>query len=310
MPVALADICLLAGAVVLAALGGETFLRAIVGASGAFRVPKAVVATTLAACATSSPELTVSTVAALSGSPQIGLGDALGSNVANIALIFGLALLFAPVRADAGALGADYKLALFAPLLTFLFLMDGVLSRAEALLLLAVFAGWLMWTLRAVRASRADARDTGAPHLPAGRIALLGVAGLACLVLAGRLFVLGASGVAASFGVGGYVVGVLLVAFGTSLPELVTVLLSRLRGHDDIGVGTLIGSNLFNGLAIVGVAGLIHPIAVPRAEVALTLACGITALLLLRPNAEGLIGRGRGVLLLSLYAGFVWGTLQ
>ncbi len=310
MVVSLADIGLLAGAVVLAAVGGETFLRAIVGAAGAFRVPKAVVATTLAACATSSPEMVVSTVAALSGSPQIGLGDALGSNVANIALIFGLALLFAPVRADASGLGTDYKLALFAPLLTFLFLMDGVITRAEALLLLAVLAGWLVWTVRTARALRPGARETSAPTLPAGRIVLFGLFGLACLMLAGRLFVLGASGVAASFGLDIYVVGVVVVAFGTSLPELVTVLLSRLRGHDDIGVGTLIGSNLFNGLAIVGVAGLIHPIAVPRAEVALTLACGVVALLLLRPNAEGLIGRGRGVLLLSLYAGFVWGTLQ
>ena len=101
----------------------------------------------------------------------------------------------------------------------------------------------------------------------------------------------------------------MLVAIGTSLPELVTVLLSRLRGHDDVGVGTLIGSNLFNGLAIVGVAGTLHPITVPPAEVALTLACGIAALLLLRPDSRGLIGQGRGALLLLLYAGFVWLTL-
>ncbi|MCP9758798.1 sodium:calcium antiporter [Aquitalea sp. S1-19] len=305
-----ADGLALLGAVLLAAIGGETFLRAIVGAAGALRVSRVVVATTLAACATSSPELTVSTVAALSGMPQIGLGDALGSNVTNIALIFGLALLFAPVRADASGLGADYKLALAVPLLTFLFLLDGVISRAEALLLLAVFAAWLAWTVRAACASRFGTRETSAPTLPAGRIVLLGLFGFACMLLAGRLFVLGASGVAASFGVGGYVVGVLLVAFGTSLPELVTVLMSRLRGHDDIGVGTLIGSNLFNGLAIVGVAGLIHPIAVSRTEVALTLVCGVAALLLLRPAADGLIGRGRGVVLLLLYSGFVWGTLQ
>ena len=102
--------------------------------------------------------------------------------------------------------------------------------------------------------------------------------------------------------------GVLLVAIGTSLPELVTVILSRLRGHDDIGVGTLIGSNLFNGLAIVGVAGTIHPIAAPLPEVDLTLAFGIFALLMLLPNRSGQIVRGRGLMLLLLYAAFAWAT--
>jgi cation:H+ antiporter len=87
------------------------------------------------------------------------------------------------------------------------------------------------------------------------------------------------------------------------------VILSRLRGHDDVGVGTLIGSNLFNGLAIVGIAGTLHPIAAPLSEVALTLACGIVALLLLLPNRRGLIVRRRGFLLLLLYVGFVWATL-
>jgi len=132
---------------------------------------------------------------------------------------------------------------------------------------------------------------------------------LGALIAAGRLFVSGATGIAAAFAVDTYVIGAILVAIGTSLPGLVTVILSCLRGHDDVGVGTLIGSNLFNGLAIVGVAGTIHPIAAPMTEVALTLACGIVAVFLLLPNRSGLIVRGRGFLLLMLYVGFVWATL-
>ena len=134
--------------------------------------------------------------------------------------------------------------------------------------------------------------------------------GLGALVAAGRLFVSGAIGIAAALDVDTYVIGVLLVAIGTSLPELVTVIMSRLRGHDDVGVGTLIGSNLFNGLAIVGVAGSIHPISAPLSEVALTLACGIVALLLLLPDRSGLIVPGRGFLLLALYGGFIWATIN
>ena len=175
---------------------------------------------------------------------------------------------------------------------------------------MAAFLVWLAWTVRSALRQRDVAVAIEAGALSAGKSLILGVLGLAALIAAGRLFVSGATGIAAVFSVDTYVIGVLLVAIGTSLPELVTVILSRLRGHDDVGVGTLIGSNLFNGLAIVGVAGTIHPISVPLAEVALTLACGIFGLLLLLPNRAGLIVRGRGYFLLIFYAGFVWATLQ
>ncbi len=309
MSIALDDLLAVLAAVALAAVGGEAFLKSILGAAIHLRVPKRVVAITLAAFATSSPELTVSSVAALAGEPQIGLGDALGSNVVNIALIFGLALLYGAVPTRRDDFGRDFYLALAAPVLTLVFVLDGQVVRAEALLLLAMFAGWLAVTVRQALRERDAPAEVDACELSPGRSLALGALGLAALIAAGRLFVGGATGIAAAFAVDTYVVGVVLVAIGTSLPELVTVLLSRLRGHDDVGVGTLIGSNLFNGLAIVGIAGVIHPIAVPLAEVAFTLACGMAALLMLRPDRRGLIGRGRGALLLLLYAGFVWLTL-
>lgn len=304
------DLALILGAVLLAAVGGEAFLKSILGAALHLRVPKTVVATTLAAFATSSPELTVSTVAALAGQPEIGLGDALGSNVVNIALIFGLALLYRSVQASRQDFSRDFYLALGVPVLTFFFMRDGLIERPEALVLLVVFLTWLVFTVRNAMRQRAVAVEVEATELSAAKSLLLGVLGLGALVTAGRLFVSGATGIAAALDVDTYVIGVLLVAIGTSLPELVTVILSRLRGHDDVGVGTLIGSNLFNGLAIVGVAGTIHPIAATFAEVTLTLVCGLVALLLLLPNRRGQIVRGRGVMLLILYAGFVWATLD
>lgn len=303
------DLAYLLGAVLLAAAGGEAFLRSILGAALQLRVPKIVVATTLAAFATSSPELTVSTVAALAGQPEIGLGDALGSNVVNIALIFGLALLYGPVQTSRQDFGRDYYLALAVPVLALVLILDGRMERGEALLLLAAFLAWMVWTVRSALRNRSDAANVDAGELSARSSLLLGVIGLGALIAAGRLFVSGATGLAAALGVDTYVIGVLLVAIGTSLPELVTVILSRLRGHDDVGVGTLIGSNLFNGLAIVGVAGSIHPISAPLAEVALTLACGTVALLLLLPDRTGMIGRERGILLPLLYATFVVATL-
>lgn len=306
MPISASDAAAIIIAILLAGGGGEVFLKGILGIAASLRVSKLLVATTLAAFATSSPELTVSSMAALSGTPEIGLGDALGSNVVNIAMIFGLALLFGPIRADRRELGRDFGLALLVPLLTLWLAADGALTRLEGGLLLLVFGGWLVTVVRVA------ARERAAPADEAGR--LLGavaycIGGLLALIAAGRLFVDGASGIASAFGVDAYVIGVTLVAIGTSLPELVTVLLSRLRGHDEIGVGTLLGSNLFNGLAIVGVAASIHPIRTPVTEISVTIAFGVIAVILMSPNQAGFIPRGRGVLLLACYAAFILATV-
>ena len=172
-------------------------------------------------------------------------------------------------------------------------------------LLLALFALWLTLVARQAIAHRRKA--TAAAGLPVhpSRAWLFLLVGLAGLILAGRLFVTGASGIAVALGVHPYLIGVTVVAAGTSLPELVTVLLSRLRGHDDLGLGTLLGSNLFNGLAIVGAAATIHPVHAPLGAVATTLACGMLTVLLILPR-EGTISRRRGLALLAVYAVFVY----
>lgn len=307
-PITTSDLLSLLGAIPLAAVGGELFLKGVLGFAMWLRLPKLLVATTLAAFATSSPELTVSSMAALAGTPEIGLGDALGSNVVNLALILGLALLFSPLPAQIGELRRDIALALAVPLLTLLFAADGNLSRGEAGVLLMLFFSWLMLVIRQAirhrRDSLADARTPDKPQLAW----LFTLAGLACLVLSGRLFVSGASGIATAMGIHSYVIGATVVAIGTSLPELVTTLLSRWRGHDDIGLGTLLGSNLFNGLAIVGIAASIHPIRAPLQEVAIALLFGVISVLLVLPR-RGRISRRRGVLLLATYVMYVLTTI-
>jgi len=314
MPISFNDLIAIIGAVALAGVGGELFLKGVLGAAEALRVPKLLVATSLAAFATSSPELAVSTVAALAGQPEIGLGDALGSNVVNIALVFGLALLFGPIRVERNALGRDFFLALTLPILSFWFVRDGLVSRGEGSLLLLLFALWMGLLFRSGLAARApgsitDSADPDSVGQHPWKSLVFSAVGLTALVLAGKLFVSGATGIATAFGVDAYIVGATLVAFGTSLPELVTVLLARIRGHDDVGVGTLLGSNLFNGMAIVGVAASIHPIAAAPAEIAMTLGAGVLALLLLIPSRKGVIGSERGPLLLTVYGIFIGATV-
>lgn len=309
MSISANDLITLAGAVLLAGIGGEAFLKSILGTAVHLRVPKAVVATTLAAFATSSPELTVSIVAALSGHPELGVGNALGSNVINIAMIFGLALLFGAIGFTRKDFGRDFVLALAVPLLTLVFALDGQIGRGEGALLVVLFAVWLGLNLRAARRHRERVPDRQPANIGPWLTLLLGIVGLGALIVAGRLFVVGATGVAAALQIDTYVIGVLVVAVGTTLPELVTVILSRLRGHDEVGIGTLIGSNLFNGLAIVGLASSIHPVAVPPGEITVTLICGTVALLLLLPNRAGMIPRLRSVWLLALYGVFLFATV-
>lgn len=308
MSIAAGDLAAVATAVVLAALGGEAFLKGVVGVAGWLRVPKLLVATTLAAFATSSPELSVSTLAALAGKPEIGLGDALGSNVVNLCLILGLTLLHGPLRVEGGLLRRDVTLALVIPPLTLLLAADGTLSRLDGGLLLLIFAGWLTAAARQGLAARSEmshvADDPGRP----GTALLLAGGGLLVLLLAGRLFVKGAGGIALALGIDAYIIGATVVAVGTSLPELVTTVLARLRGHDDVGVGTLLGSNLFNGLGIVGLAASIHPIHAPFAEILVSIACGIVGVLLMVPR-RGVISRDAGIGLLVVYVAFVATTL-
>ncbi len=306
--VSLLDVASVGGAVLLAAAGGEAFLRGVLGVAAWLRLPKLLVATTLAAFATSCPELVVSVLAALSGEPEIGLGNVLGANVVNLTLIFGIALLIAPLRLNPADLGRDFLLAIGIPLLTVVLALDGSIDRSNGLILLTLFAAWLALLVRyaLTEGRRVHAADPN-PSVTAGPgMALLyGGVGLASLLLSGHLFVTGASGIASALGIAPFIIGATVVAVGTAMPEFVTMVLARLRGQDDVGVGTALGSVLFNGLAIVGTAATIHPISVTPAAMAPAVGVAILALLLLIPGPSRLLGRARGLLLLATYAGFV-----
>jgi cation:H+ antiporter len=287
--------------VVCAGAGGELFVRGTVGLARWARVSPALVAVTIAAFATSSPELAVSVTAALSGAPQIALGDALGSNVVNIALVLGLVLVISETRAPRGSINRDFLVALGVPALIGLLALDGVLSAADGALLLSAFVAWLLVVLVEVLRQRNAAQERAGEHRP-WLVVLATGAGLVLLVAAGRLIVIGATEIAVAFGMDQFVIGATVVALGTSAPEIATAVIAKLRGHDEVGLGTLLGSNIFNGLLIVAVASIISPIPVVLAELALALMLGFLATAVIYPARSGLIGRGRGVLLLAFYA--------
>jgi len=287
--------------VACAGLGGELFVRGAVGLAHWVRISPGIIGATVAAFATSSPELSVSINAALAGEPQIALGDALGSNVVNVALILALALVISGIQSPRGSVKRDFPVALLIPVVTGLLFLDGELSRLDGFLMLGMFLVWLVAAAIEARKQR-SAAERVLGERRGWLIVLSCAAGLAFLIAAGNLIVAGARGIAVSFGIDEFVIGATIVAVGTSVPELATTVFAKLRGHDEVGLGTVLGSNIFNGIFITAIAAIIHPITVAWREVAVTLAFGLVALAFTYPTRRGYIERRRGVLLLVLYA--------
>ena len=294
-----------AAGVVCAGVGGELFVRGVAGVTTRLRVPAALVGVTLAAFATSAPELSVAVQASLAGQPAIALGDALGSNIVNLGLVLGLTLVIAGTTVPRRTISRDYSLALGSPLLIGGLLIDGHLGRADGLLLIGVFVAWIAFVtadaLRHRRESEPDGMNGRSAWIAVG----FGLAGVIVLVIAGRLIVGGAGGIAVALGMPEFVVGAVVVAIGTSTPELATSLIAKIRGHHDLSLGNVLGSNIFNCMLIVGVVAAISGITVPMTEVLLALGFGLGTTLLCFPRGAGYLGRGRGVLLVLAYVVYV-----
>jgi cation:H+ antiporter len=295
--------------ILCAGIGGELFVRGTVGLAGLTRISPGVVGATVAAFATSSPELSVSISSALAGEPQIALGDALGSNIVNVALILGLALAISGIQSPRSSVKRDLPVAVSIPVVTGVLFLDGVLSRIDGALMLCMFMVWLVATVLEARKQRSATSEVIGEH--SKRLIFLScTTGLAFLVVAGKLIVVGAREIAVSFGISEFVIGATIVAIGTSVPELATTVIAKLRGHDEIGLGTVLGSNILNGIFIIAVAALIHPITVPLRDIAATLVFGVLAVVFVIPPTHGFIERRRGVLLISLYIGYLVTVLQ
>ena len=252
--------------VVCAGVGGELFVRGLVGLARWARISAGIIATSVAAFATSSPELSVAVGAALSGRPEISLGDALGSNVVNVALILAVALCLAAFSSPRASVRRDFPVALLVPVVVGALGFDGRLSRADGLALLVLFFAWLTMVINAARQERRAAVvvQESTRH---GRAIAQSLGGFAFLAGSGHFIVEGARGIAVAFGIPEFVIGATVVAVGTSMPELATTVIAKLRGHDEIGLGTLLGSNVFNGLFVIGTAAVLCPIRFDPREV-------------------------------------------
>ena len=263
----LPDVLALVGGLALLTGGATALVRGASALALRLGLTPLVVGLTVVAFGTSAPELVVSVQAALAGAGGIAVGNVVGSNVANIGLILGLAVLVRPFAVDRSLLRRDVPVLLAVTLGAALVLADRTVGTAEGAALVAGLAAYLVWSVRQARRDTAAAAAVGAdlpaPSGPAWRDLLLVAGGLIGLVGGADLFVGGAVALAEAAGVSSAVIGLTVVAIGTSLPELATSLVAAWRGESEIAAGNVVGSNLFNLLGILGVAALVRPIAAP-----------------------------------------------
>lgn len=300
-------------------LGAEWFVSGASRLALALRVPRLLIGLTVVAYGTSAPEVIVGVQAAAGGNGDVALGNVIGSNIANIGLILGISALIQPPRVDAQLSSRELPVLLASTALLPLLLLDGRLSRTEGALLVFVALAYTGWMIRSARraitlsaAAHNAAVAAGSADLagaPASRGSVLGaagtaIAGLVILLLGGHLFVDAAVSVARVLGVSERLVGLTIVAVGTSLPELVTSVLAARRGHSDLAVGNVIGSNIFNVLLCLGAAALTGAIPATLSRLAFDLVAlgGMTLLAVAFIRSERIISRVEGALVLALYA--------
>lgn len=261
----------LALGVILLTGGGEILIRGAVAAARRLGVSPLLSGLLIVGFGTSAPELAVSVDAAIHGQPDIALGNVIGSNISNVFLILGLCAFITPLAVQPLALRRDGLCVVGASLLFVALAWGGALQRTDAILLLGALTAYLIWAYRTERDDQspsasvhaAEAEEVGA--VPRSTlvtiVSILG--GLALLISGSRVLLMGATGLATSLGISEAVIGLTIVAVGTSLPELSISVIAALRRHADVAVGNILGSNLFNLLGILGVSAILQPLPLP-----------------------------------------------
>ncbi|QQM32931.1 calcium/sodium antiporter (plasmid) [Martelella lutilitoris] len=310
----LPDLVLVVAGLFLLFIGGEGLVRGSVAIAERLGISKLLIGLVIVGFGTSTPELLVSVNAALDGAPEIALGNVVGSNIANVLLIVGIAAVIAPIANWERTAVREAVIASLVTLAAFALVQGAVITRLEGGAMLVVLAGYLgasYWLERRDRKAKAFQHQTDElKDIPLTRpwlAPVLAIGGIAALVFGADLLVEGAVNIARDFGVPDAVIGLSLVAIGTSLPELATAVVAAVRRHSDVVLGNVIGSNIFNILAILGVTVLIHPIEVAARfrQIDAPVMLGAALLLLTLLFAAKSIGRIWGVLMLALYAAYM-----
>lgn len=303
-------ILLLVGLVLI--LSGANFLTDGAAAlAKRFNISSLVIGLTIVAFGTSAPELTVSVVSAINGSAELAIGNVVGSNIFNILMIVGVTAVVAPIRITRGTLTKEIPLAILSSVVVLicandLFLGTGtenVINRADGLLMLCFFLIFLGYTF-AIAHNYSDEESAKIKSLPVWRCVVYIIGGLAALIFGGRLFVDGSSEIARSLGVGESIIGLTLVAMGTSLPELATSVVAALKKNPEIAIGNVIGSNLFNVFFVLGASAAISPLplgGITNFDLLYLLGASVLMFFVGKYHKERMITRAEGIVMILAY---------
>ena len=311
------DLAVLIFGIVVLYFGAEWLVRGASRLASSLGVSPIVVGLTVVSLGTSAPELVVCLVAALQGNPGLAIGNVMGSNLANIGLILGLTSLVHPLEVKHRVVWREMPIMLLITFSIYPIAFDGVLNWTDGLMLLVVLLAYLVWVFRSghreeIKSSPGPSDSIATPERAVsllnpkdiGQVAL----GSAFLVLGGYCIVKGAVEVASALGVSEVIIGLTVVAIGTSLPELATSMVAAMRQEVDIAVGNIIGSNIFNLTAILGTTALVRPIMIPETVLSRELAGVVFMSLLLLPILRNgwQVKQWEGALLLTAYIGMGW----
>ncbi|WP_226668871.1 calcium/sodium antiporter [Microbulbifer aggregans] len=294
----------------------DRFVEGAAATAGHAGMPPLLIGMVIVGFGTSAPEMVVSAIAALDGSPGLALGNAYGSNITNTGLILGITAMLIPLSVHSKIVRKELPLLLAISCLTGAFLWNGGLERWEAIVLLAGFFGLIGWSIYSALTGKGDIIESNIEEelethaMPLGKAIFWVVAGLILLILSSRLLVWGAVTIAQQLGVSDLIIGLTIVALGTSLPELAATVVAARKGEHDIAIGNVVGSNMFNLLAVIGIAGVIAPMPEVPHEIVTRdwpMVVGLTIALFVFAygfRGQGRINRWEGLALLLAYVAY------
>lgn len=294
--------------------GADYFVSGASSAAKRLRIPAFVIGLTVVAFGTSAPELAVSVTAALKKSNDIAVGNVVGSNIFNLLVVLGCSAAICPLAVKRNVIRSDYPISIFAALLLGILSMDTIfgwaattIGRVDGIILLLAFVGFMILTVRSAKKERREQRnDPSDPEdsmcFPLGKSLILLCLGLAGVIIGADLSVNGAKEIARMLGLSEAIIGLTIIAFGTSLPELVTSIVAAKRGESEIAIGNVIGSNIFNILLILGVSATICPMTVSNSyvyDIAILLVVSVLAFIPIARTRR--VSRAQGCSMIAVY---------